>query len=108
VQAQAKKINARIVDLIARENVSPGDVVVLVGDTLHKADCYGMLTTLPLPKSAVWAEEGCSREITVLIDTIQRFKGLVSAVMILWGPDGLDLKSSEELLYVGMSRAKSI
>ena len=106
--AQAKKINSRIVELIAKENVSPGDVVVLVGDALHKADYYGMLKTLPLPKPAVWAEEGYPHENSVLIDTIQRFKGLESAVVILWGLDGLDLKSSEELIYVGMSRAKSI
>lgn len=108
LEAQAKKINARIVDLIARENVSPGDIVVLIGDALHKADYYGMLKKLPLPKPAVWAEEGYPHENSVLIDTIQRFKGLESAVVILWGLDGLDLESSEELLYVGMSRAKSI
>ena len=94
----------RIVDLIVRENVSPGDVVVLVGDALHKADYYGMLKTFPLPKPAVWAEEGYPHENSILIDTIQRFKGLESAVVILWGLDGLDLKSSEELIYVGMSR----
>lgn len=108
LEAQAKKINARIVDLIARENVSPGDIVVLVGDALHKADYYGVLKKLSLPKPAVWAEEGYSRENAVLIDTIQRFKGLESAVVILWGLDGVDLRSSEELLYVGMSRAKSM
>ncbi|RLA50417.1 MAG: hypothetical protein DRH08_06780 [Deltaproteobacteria bacterium] len=33
-----------------------------------------------------------------IIDTIQRFKGLESAVVILWGLDGLDLKASEELI----------
>ena len=108
LEAQAKKINARIVDLIARENVSPGDVVVLIGDALHKADYYGMLKKLSLPKPAVWAEEGYSHENSVLIDTIPRFKGLESAVVILWGFDGLDLNASEELIYVGMSRAKSI
>ena len=108
LEAQAKKINARIVDLIAKENVAPEDVVVLIGDALHKADYYGMLKKFPLPKPAVLAEEGYSHENSVLIDTIQRFKGLESAVVILWGLDGLDLKASEELIYVGMSRAKSI
>jgi hypothetical protein len=108
MDAQAKKINARIVELIARENVSPVDIAVLIGDALHKADYYGVLKKYPLPKPAVWAEEDYRREKSVLIDTIQRFKGLESAVVILWGLDGLDLKASEELVYVGMSRAKSI
>jgi hypothetical protein len=44
----------------------------------------------------------------VLIDTVQRFKGLESAVMILWELDTCDLSRSKELLYVGMSRAKSM
>jgi superfamily I DNA and RNA helicase len=44
----------------------------------------------------------------VLIDTIQRFKGLESQIVILWGLDTIDLSRREELLYVGMSRAKSL
>lgn len=108
IDAQAKKISARIVELISRENVSPGDIVVLIGDALHKSDFYERLKKFPLPKPAVWAEEGHPHEHSVLLDTIQRFKGLESPVVILWGLDGLDLNGSEELLYVGMSRAKSM
>ena len=36
------------------------------------------------------------------------FKGLESPVVILWGLDTIDLARCEELLYVGMSRAKSL
>ena len=53
-------------------------------------------------------EEGIRANNTVLIDTIQRFKGLESPIVILWGLDTIDLTRSEELLYVGMSRAKSL
>lgn len=56
----------------------------------------------------MWLEEGVRGDNTVLIDTIQRFKGLESPVVILWGLDTIDLARSEELLYVGMSRAKSM
>lgn len=45
-------------------------------------------------------------EITVLIDTIQQFKGLESPIVILWSLDTIDLSQRQELLYVGMSRAK--
>jgi len=106
--AQAAKINARIVDLVARQGVVPGDITVLIADALRKADYYATLRRLPLPKPAIWLEEGIRGSNTILIDTIQRFKGLESPVVILWGLDTIDLARSEELLYVGMSRAKSL
>lgn len=106
--AQAAKINARIVDLIARQGVAPGDITVLIADAKHKVEYYTALRRLPLPKPATWLEEGVRGNNTVLIDTIQRFKGLESPVVILWGLDTIDLARSKELLYVGMSRAKSL
>lgn len=106
--AQAAKINARIVDLIARQGVAAGDITVLIGDALRKADYYATLRRLPLPKTSSWLEEAVRGNNTVLIDTVQRFKGLESPVLILWGLDTIDLSRSEELLYVGMSRAKSL
>ena len=51
---------------------------------------------------------GVRGKSTVLIDTIQRFKGLESPIVILWGLDTIDLSQRQELLYVGMSRAKSL
>jgi hypothetical protein len=106
--AQAAKINARIVDLVARQGVAAGEIAVLVADAIRKGDYYAALRRLPLPRPAVWLEEGVRGDNTVLIDTIQRFKGLESPVVILWGLDTIDLARSEELLYVGMSRAKSL
>jgi hypothetical protein len=105
---QAAKINARIVDLVARQGVPPGDITVLVADALRKAEYYAALRRLPLPKPATWLEEGVRGKSTVLIDTIQRFKGLESPIVILWGLDTIDLPQRQELLYVGMSRAKSL
>lgn len=106
--AQAAKINTHIVDLIARQGVAPGDITVLVADALHKAEYYAALRRLPLPKPAIWLEEGVRGKTTVLTDTIQRFKGLESPIVILWGLDTIDLSQRQELLYVGMSRAKSL
>lgn len=105
---QAAKINARIVDLVARQGVAPGDITVLLADALHKAEYYSALRRLPLPRPATWLEEGVRRNDTVLIDTIQRFKGLESPIVILWGLDTIDLARNLELRYVGMSRAKSL
>lgn len=105
---QATKINALIVDLIAKQGVLPGDITVLIADALHKAEYYAALRRLPLPRPASWLEEGVRGPNTVLIDTIQRFKGLESPIVILWGLDTIDLSGNQELLYVGMSRAKSL
>ena len=105
---QATKINALIVDLVAKQGVSPGDITVLIADALHKAEYYAALRRLPLPRPASWLEEGVRGSNTVLIDTIQRFKGLESPILILWGLDTIDLSRNQELLYVGMSRAKSL
>jgi len=105
---QAKKINARIVNLISQQGVSAKDIIVLIADSSHKAEYYYLLQKLPLPKPTIWLEEGMGGDNSVLIDTVQRFKGLESSVVILWGLDTLDFAKSNELLYVGMSRAKSL
>ena len=105
---QAAKINSRIVDLIVNQGISPEDITVLIADAKHKAEYYSILRRLPLPKPGVWLEEGVPRKSTVLIDTIQRFKGLESPVVILWGLDTIDLSRNGELQYVGMTRAKSL
>lgn len=105
---QAVKINARIIDLITRHGVAPGDITVLIADALHKTEYYSALMRLPLPKPAIWLEEGVRGDKTVLLDTIQRFKGLESPIVILWGLDTVDHSRNQELLYVGTSRAKSL
>lgn len=106
--SQAAKISNLIVDLVAIQGVAPSDITVLLADAIHKAEFYTALRKHPLPKPATWLEEGTGGETTVLIDTIQRFKGLESSVVILWGLDTIDLSHRQELLYVGMSRAKSL
>lgn len=105
---QAAKISARIVDLIAKQGVAPGDIVVLIADAMHKTEYYAALRRLSLPKPASWLEEGVKGNNTVLLDTIQRFKGLEAPIVILWGLNAIDLSKDRELLYVGISRAKSL
>ena len=107
-RAQASVIGARITDLIARENVSAGDIAVLIADGESKDLLYSELRKHPLPKPVLWLVEGRPTERTVLMDTVRRFKGLEAAVVVLWGLDHLYWKRSGELLYVGMSRAKSL
>lgn len=106
--AQLTRFTALIVDLIARESVSAGSIVVLIADAAHKTEYYRLLKRQTLPRPATWVEEATRGEHTVLIDTVQRFKGLEAPIVILWGLDAINPQHSEELLYVAMSRAKSL
>lgn len=106
--AQASKVHAEIVDLIAKENVPVSDITVLVADGLHKQAYYDELIKKPLPRPNTWTIESVRKGNEVLIDTVKRFKGLESAVIFLLGLDSLDKVRDQELLYVGISRAKSI
>ncbi len=106
--AQAARLHSKIVDLIAKEKVSSGDIVVLVADGLRKQEYYDELHGRPLPRTTHWVMEGERGADTVLLDTVKRFKGLESAIVFLWGLGTLDLDREQELLYVGLSRAKSV
>ena len=108
-EAQARRLHARVVDLIAREAVAPNDVAILVADSERKQAHFDALLRLPLPQPARWgkSEDGPTGENDVRLDTVARFKGLEAPVVFLWGLDGLDLANRRELLYVGISRAQS-
>ena len=106
--AQVRKIHNRIVDLIDRQGVAPDDITILIADAQRKYDYYAALQKLPLPKPAIWLEEGRQTKNAVRLETVQRFKGLESQIIILWGLDTADLLENRELLYVGLSRAKSL
>ena len=108
IAAQAQKLHSKIVELISREGVSPVDISVLIADSLQKTLHYEALRHHPLPKPAKWREEGIRTENTVLLDTVKRFKGLESPVVFLWGLPSPNVTGTPEVLYVGMSRAKSL
>jgi len=107
-EQQAKRLHARVVDLIAKESVAPDHIVVLIAESECKQDYYSELRRLPLPRPARWIEEAPRTDGAVLLETVKRFKGLESPIVFLWGLDALDSSSLEELLYVGISRAKSM
>lgn len=106
VSAQAKKLQAAIVKLLVDEKVSPTNITVLVaGDT--KEAYYDLLKSQTLPNGVQWSVEKHDVINGVKVDTVKRFKGLESTILFLWGLDDLDGKRNREILYVGLSRAKS-
>ncbi|MBT4796022.1 MAG: ATP-binding domain-containing protein [Candidatus Marinimicrobia bacterium] len=108
IAQQAKKLHGKILDLIVNQNIQAKDIVILVFDAVMKNEYYNSLKKQILPKPNTWSEEGIQSECTVLMDTVNRFKGLESSVIFLWGMDSVDLDKYQSLLYVGLSRAKSI
>lgn len=104
---QSQRLHAKIVDLIAKEGVAPADIAVLIVDSAHKQDFYHALSRRPLPRPAVWTTEDARSPASILLDTVQRFKGLEAAVVFLWGFERITPSDQQALLYVGISRAKS-
>jgi len=105
---QADKIHSLIHQLLKIEKVNASDITVLITDGRTKKNCYKLLSEKPLPKPNKWQEEGIKYENHILVDTVKRFKGLESAIVILWSVEGINEEDNSNILYVGISRAKSM
>jgi len=108
LQIQAKKIANEITNLIVNEKVIPTDISVLLLFSRGKKNKSDLLTLEHLPDSYDWIVGRYQDKNKVLIETVSRYKGLESEIVFLWGIDEIDLYPVEDLLYVGISRAKSI
>ena len=107
-QSEEIKIANEISNLISVHKIKPEDISVLILDSRKIENKTTQLISEPLSGKTKWILKGFQCKNTVLVDTVKRFKGLESEIVFLWGIDNIDLVSSEELLYVGISRAKSI
>lgn len=103
--AQAQAISRRVTRLIHDEGVNPEDIGILVA-AQPKESYYNLLCNLPLPRPAKWVREEHFVPDSVVVDTVKRFKGIERSIIILW----VDMVSivDASLMYVGLSRAKSI
>ncbi|WP_340033014.1 NERD domain-containing protein [Paenibacillus sp. FSL K6-1122] len=105
---QAIKIHTKILNLILEEKVNPKNITVLIGDAKYKQIYFDALKEHPLPQSIQYLENDLLKENVVSMTSINRFKGLESEIVFLWGMDYLDFNEYRELIYVGLSRAKSM
>jgi len=104
--AQARSVHARITKMLDRERLNPEQIAVLIcGEP--KSVFYSHLRDLPLPRGVSWIVEGVASDQGVRVDTVRRFKGLEADVVFLWGLDALPRSDEREIMYVGLSRAKS-
>lgn len=104
--AQARSIHSQVTRLLGREGLRPEQIAVLVcGEP--KSSYYTHLRNIPLPSRAKWVVEGVAADRGVRVDTVRRFKGVEADVVFLWGLEAIPLADEQEILYVGLSRAKS-
>lgn len=105
LEAQANRLHSLVTYLISKDGVSPSDITVLIAGT-NKDAYYGQLDHRKLPGRAKYGREYRSQD-GILLDTVKRFKGLETAVLVLWGIEDILPNRDREVLYVGLSRAKS-
>lgn len=104
--SQANEISKIIIQLLS-QGVRAEDIVVLLAKQ-PKNYLYELLKTHKLTPGAEWGEGTVGRKNAVLVDTVARFKGLEAPVVILWLGDEIIDIGYQELLYVGITRAKSL
>lgn len=105
VPTQAKQIASKITQLISTEGISAESIAVLITGS-PKEDYYQTLMTQILPKTVCWSREEHYLPGSVLVDTVKRFKGLEREIVFLWVNQ--NVITDDSLMYVGISRAKSI
>jgi UvrD-like helicase C-terminal domain/AAA domain/Nuclease-related domain len=106
IDAQATRIAAAVTKLIMDEQMAPEDIAILVVRD-SKQPLYDALRGKPLPRGALWGVERHRTAATVVVDTVPRFKGLEAAIVFLCGMETVSDELDRELVYVGLSRAKS-
>jgi hypothetical protein len=89
-------------------SVSPTAITVLIANRLHKKIHQDALKRQTLSGGAIWGSLDDNSPRAVVVETVARFKGLESEIVILWGLDQMSDEDYRSDLYVGSSRAKSI
>lgn len=101
---------ASIVKLVGQllgASVPPESIVVLLAKQPKSYLCE-LLQAHKLPGGVAWGIGSPSRKGSVFVETVGRFKGLESQVVVLWLGDEFVDGAHWETVYVGITRAKSL
>lgn len=107
-RASAEDLAANIAGMIAHEDVRPSDIVVLILDARRKHTDYPALESALARHGVPCVRETHGQQGRVLLETAGRFKGLESAVVVLWANGPLEGEQRRRFLYVAESRATSM
>ena len=108
IKDQANQICSYVSQLIIQEKVPASAITVLICNSAKKVEHTKILKTCTSAKKLTWKNLNTLHLHGVLIETVARFKGLESEIIVLWGIEDLSEEITTETLYVGASRAKSI
>ena len=97
----------RLVGELLGASVPPESIVVLLAKQ-PKSYLRGLLQAHKLPGGAAWGIESAARKGSIIVETVGRFKGLESQVVLLWLGDEFVDGNHWETVYVGITRAKSL
>jgi superfamily I DNA/RNA helicase len=106
--SQVKEILNTLSKWISKDAIKPGEIVLLIAG-LDKDITYEALENEAGQYGVKLSFENHGRRSNqVLVDSVYRYKGLESNAVILWvGDETVDSKATE-LIYVGISRAKTL
>jgi hypothetical protein len=97
----------KLVSRLVVEGIKPNDVVILSPRRLDASSLKGVASIGGLTVCDVSADQQIGDK-AVAFSTIHAFKGLESAVTIVIDIEQVDSEEARSLLYVGMSRARSL
>ncbi len=97
-----QKIDEKLHHLISEERVSPSDIAVLV----EKEQFIMDYSTKGLLGGQTFRRADEIKQDSLIVETVRRFKGLESRIVILAATSGLI--GNRELIYVGLSRARTL
>jgi hypothetical protein len=104
---QSEIILKKVRELVLDPGIIPSDVVVLVSSATNLLKMRNELASTPISKQIGWTMNHQRGANEVLIESVKRFKGLESRIVVFWLDDsGLTPVAGEEV-YVGASRARS-
>lgn len=102
--AQARKIREVVHHLVVKERVRPDEIAVLVAGAQKEQHYTELLQHSLAPFD--WAKQMHRQRGKVLLESVERYKGLEASIIFLWGLETIPADKYRELLYVGISRAK--
>ena len=102
-----RSLENRIDQLTAREKVPIQNIVVLSPYTIKKSKLFGVGKISGFPLVNISSAQSSAGAADLKFSNIRTFKGLESQVVIIVDIDKID-NVQQSLLYVGMSRARSL
>jgi hypothetical protein len=104
---QSELILKKIRELVLDPGIKPSDIVVLVSSTTNLLKMKNELASTPISKHIQWTMNHQRSSNEVLIESVKRFKGLESRIVLFWLDDSGVAPVVGEEIYVGASRARS-